>query len=117
MARGELRLRILYDAGSVGPGKIALLERIRDTGSISAAARASDMSFRRAWQLIDTLHELFREPVVKAIVGGRAGGGAELTPFGAELVRRYRAMERAALDAASEHMERLDAMTLVKEQD
>lgn len=107
---GSLRVRILYDRGSVGPGKIRLLELIRETGSISAAARGLDMTFRRGWQLVDTMNQLFREPVVRAVTGGRAGGGASLTPFGEELVDRFRAMEAAARAAAEEHMLRLDGM-------
>ncbi|WP_051340998.1 winged helix-turn-helix domain-containing protein [Azospirillum halopraeferens] len=109
---GKLRLRILYAGGSVGPGKIRLLEAVRSTGSISAAARTLDMPFRRAWQLIDTMHRVFREPVVRASAGGRTGGGAELTALGAQLVERYRAMERAAEEAARPHLEWLDPMTL-----
>ena len=105
---GRLRLRILYDAGSVGPGKIRLLEMIRDTGSISAAARSLDMTFRRGWQLVETMNQLFREPVVKASAGGKTGGGASLTPFGAELVAHFREMEAAAKNAAAPHLRRLD---------
>ena len=109
---GTLRLRILYAGGSVGPGKIRLLEAIACTGSISGAARTLDMPFRRAWQLIDTMHRVFREPVVKASTGGRTGGGAALTPLGEELVERYRTMERAAQEAARPHLARLDSMTV-----
>lgn len=107
---GSLRVRILYDRGSVGPGKIRLLELIRETGSISAAARGLDMTFRRGWQLVDTMNQVFREPVVLGVAGGRSGGGASLTPFGEELVTRFRAMEAAAREAAETHMLRLDEM-------
>lgn len=105
-----LRLRLLLPEGAVGPGKIALLEAIERTGTISGAARSLDMSFRRAWLLIDTMNAMFREPVVKATVGGKSGGGAELTPVGHELVERFRAIEAAARDLAAPHLARLDEL-------
>jgi molybdate transport system regulatory protein len=80
----------------MGPGKARLVAAIDATGSISAAARSMGMSYRRAWQLVDALNESFTEPVVLTATGGRRGGGARVTPFGRELVRRYRAMENKA---------------------
>jgi molybdate transport system regulatory protein len=88
----------------VGPGKIRLLELIDQTGSISAAGRAMAMSYRRAWLLVDTLNTSFRRPVVEAHPGGRRGGGARLTPFGRELIARYRTLERDAVNAAKAHV-------------
>ena len=85
----------------LGRGKIELLEHIRDTGSISAAGRAMDMSYRRAWLLISELNRMFEKPVVDAQRGGPRGGGALLTAFGEELLQRFRGMEasvRTALD-------------------
>lgn len=81
------------DNGRLGRGKIELLEHIRDTGSISAAGRAMDMSYRRAWQLVDALNTMFEQPSVSSQRGGKQGGGAILTPFGEELIRRFRHME------------------------
>ena len=78
---------------SVGPGKIALLERINRTGSLSQAARDLGMSYRRAWQLLSSLNASFREPVAVTATGGRGGGGARLTAFGRELIGLYRAFE------------------------
>jgi molybdate transport system regulatory protein len=87
----QIKLSILFESGArVGPGKIALLESIRDTGSISAAARNMGMSYKRAWLLLDTINQAFTEPVVTAASGGARGGGAMLTAFGADLLRRYR---------------------------
>jgi molybdate transport system regulatory protein len=106
----SLRLRLLLPDGAVGPGKIALLEAIQRTGTISGAARSLDMSFRRAWLLIDTMNAMFHEPVVKATVGGRSGGGAELTAVGHELVERFRAIEAAARELATPHLSRLDEL-------
>ena len=75
---------------AIGPGKIALLEQIERGGSLSQAARALGMSYRRAWQLLASLNRCFREPVAVSAKGGRRGGGATLTGFGRQLVRVYR---------------------------
>jgi molybdate transport system regulatory protein len=91
-----LRLHIhVGTSHSLGPGKVALLEAIAETGSISAAARALGMAYRHAWELVDDLDACFEPGVVLASPGGREGGGTALTPFGEELVRRFRAMEAA----------------------
>lgn len=91
-------LRIDFDGSrsetrSIGPGKIRLLELVAETGSISAAGRAMQMSYRRAWLLIDALNRMFKHPVVTTRGGGQGGGGASLTPFGTELVASYRGMQ------------------------
>lgn len=83
----------------IGPGKVQLLEAIEEHGSISAAARAMDMSYRRAWLLIDGLNTLFDTPAVSTTLGGRGGGTASLTAFGLEIVKRYHAMHAAAEQA------------------
>ena len=87
---------------AVGPGKISLLEHIGSSGSLSQAARELNMSYRRAWQLLDSLNSSFRERAVLTQKGGRGGGGAALTPLGEELsastaasMRRYRLWRRA----------------------
>ena len=89
----------IRDAGAhpdlaIGPGKVALLEAIRDTGSITAAARRLGMSYRRAWLLVDETNRCLVGPAVATVSGGEKGGGTALTPLGAELVLRYRALER-----------------------
>ena len=79
----------------LGRGKMELLEHIRRTGSISAAGRAMDMSYRRAWLLVSDLNRMFDVPSVESQRGGQKGGGAVLTPFGEALLERFRAMEQA----------------------
>jgi molybdate transport system regulatory protein len=102
MAR--LRISIVLESGArIGPGKATLLESIRDTGSISAAAREMGMSYKRAWLLLDSINQAFTEPVVTAAPGGSGGGGATLTPFGAEVLERYRRIhDRASAMAADD---------------
>jgi molybdate transport system regulatory protein len=94
MTRVLLRLYLNHDR-PLGPGKVQILESIRDSGSISQAARGMKMSYRSAWLLVDSMNSQFSRPVVTTTLGGRGGGAATLTPFGADLVRRFRAMERA----------------------
>src|SRR6187402_1415323 len=83
---------------SLGPGKIGLLEGIERTGSLSAAARALGMSYRRAWLLLHATNEGFEEAVVELSVGGKDGGGTRLTAFGKQLIADYRGFE-SAVDA------------------
>jgi molybdate transport system regulatory protein len=98
----RLTVRLDFDAGRrLGAGKVALLEAIDKTGSISAAGRAHSMSYRRAWLLVDELNELFAAPVVAAHHGGAKGGGAALTDDGRRIVALYRAAE-AKMRAAGE---------------
>ena len=106
------KLRLTIDLGpdkAVGPGKIELMEHIEALGSISAAGRAMGMSYRHAWLLVDSVNQCFRHPVVITKHGGLAGGGARLTPFGRELVRRYRAIEHFAQRATTRHLDALQA--------
>src|SRR5260370_19547801 len=99
MARVEVS--IVFESGArIGPGKARLLESIRETGSISAAARDMGMSYKRAWLLLDSMNQAFTEPVVTAAPGGAGGRGATPTAFGAEGLERYRRInDRAAATA------------------
>jgi molybdate transport system regulatory protein len=100
-----IRFRLdFHDQCSVGIGKICLLEAIERTGSLSQAARDIGMSYRRAWLLIDSMNAEFDTPVINATVGGSGGGGAQLTPFGRELVQAYRNLEARIAPLALEHM-------------
>lgn len=91
----QFRLRIKYgEEIALGPGKIAILEAIADTGSISAAGRKLGMSYRRAWLLVDQMNQYFKAPVVRAATGGMQGGGTVLTPMGLEVISLYRTIEQ-----------------------
>ena len=101
----KLIFRLQFEPeGRIGRGKIQLLAHIRETGSISAGGRAMDMSYRRAWLLVDEMNRLFREPVVESQRGGKQGGGAVLTPFGEELIAHYQAMEEKAQAALADEI-------------
>jgi len=107
----RLRLRILRDGQvAIGPGKVALLEAIRDSGSISAAARHLGMSYRRAWLLIDELNGALIHPATASDTGGKQGGGSSLTAVGAEIIAQYRSVEHKALEVCADELSRLEAL-------
>lgn len=91
------QIRIMFrKAIAMGPGKADLLRAIEQTGSISAAARALGMSYRRAWLLVDTMNQCFKGPLVETLTGGQKGGGAQVTELGQEVLSRYLEMEAKA---------------------
>jgi len=92
----RLKLKIQVYFGSeiaMGPGKADLLATIAQHGSISAAARAMGMSYRRAWLLTDTMNRCWREPLVETSPGSAKGGGAKVTAFGNAVLQHYRALQ------------------------
>ncbi len=112
-ARFRLRLTI-GERIAVGPGKVALLEAIRDHRSISAAAKALDMSYKRAWDLVNEINGSLREPAVLSLKGGSHGGGTALTPAGHALVGLYRTIEFRAQEASAKELAALRAMLDVR---
>jgi len=92
------------DDCNVGPGKVRLLEAIQKSGSLSRAARDLGMSYRRAWLLIESLNTSFSEPCTAAAVGGKGGGGMQVTPFGCTLIKSYRTLEVDIQQASARHL-------------
>jgi molybdate transport system regulatory protein len=88
------------DEIAMGPGKADLLEAIDRCGSISAAARAMDMSYRRAWLLVDTMNRCWKEPLVATAPGAAHGGGARLTALGEQVLAHYRGLQ-ARIDGSA----------------
>ena len=95
----QIRAKAWITAGDetfLAYGRIVLLEKIRECGSISAAARSIGMSYRRAWWHVETMNRLAKRPLVETAVGGKGGGGARLTAEGEEAVRLYRVLDGRA---------------------
>jgi molybdate transport system regulatory protein len=105
-----LSLRIDLGAeGRIGPGEIHLLENIHSCGSISAAGRAMDMSYRRAWLLVDEINRICGHAAVETREGGKRGGATKLTPFGLTLVARYQNIQRSVEKAVRKDLRALCA--------
>ena len=91
------------DQIALGPGKVDLLESIDMVGSISEAARQNNISYRRAWDMVNTMNQCFSNPLVKSVTGGKGGGGAKLTLLGEKIKTIYRKMEvKASLSTKDE---------------
>ncbi len=104
----ECRVRVKRGEDiAVGPGKIELLSAIRDTGSISAAARQMGMSYRRAWLLVETMNSCFASPLVATATGGRSGGGAQLTAYGAQVLEDYAVLMNEIESVAARYLQTL----------
>jgi molybdate transport system regulatory protein len=108
MTETEVSIRIdLESGGRIGPGKIALLEAICKTGSIAAAAQSMQISYARAWRLLDELNKLLSEPVVTITAGGFRGGGATLTPVGEKTIALYHSIGALTRSAARSEFQAL----------
>ena len=104
-AGDRLSIRLdLVSGARIGPGKVAVLEEIARSGSISAAGRALRISYRRTWELVEDLNRSLGTPVVETVAGGSGGGGAVLTRAGKAVIARYRAIEIDTALAARKHL-------------
>ena len=105
------RLRLLHRGEiALGPGKADLLEALSRTGSLAQAARELEMSYMRAWSLVRTMNEAFREPLVVTHRGGQGRGGASLTPTGERALLLYRKMQQRALRATATELAALEKL-------
>jgi len=103
-------LRFYFGPLKLGPGKVQLLELIRDTGSISAAGRAMQMSYKRAWMLVEEMNAAFTTPLVTSARGGAKGGGAGVTEAGLAVIAAYRTAEAASAKATAPHIAALQTL-------
>ena len=95
---------------AIGPGKVDLLEAIEKTGSISSAAKSLGLSYRRAWDMVDTMNRSFKDPLVLGAIGGKKGGGSVLTPTGKQLALAYRKMEKKAMNAVQKEWKEIESL-------
>jgi len=107
----RLRGRIWIEGAEgtfLGYGRVVLLERIRDYGSISAAARSMKMSYRHAWKLVESMNRQSRVAVVEKTTGGRGGGGAVVTQEGEQAITSFWSAYQDFKDFLAQRSENLD---------
>lgn len=108
MSSDTLKIRISHGPlTAMGPGKADLLEAIIACGSISAAAKHMGMSYRRAWELVNTMNQCFQGPLVTAVTGGNRGGGAVVTELGQRILKSYKAIVTTTHTAAKSDIEEI----------
>lgn len=100
----------LGDSVMIGPGKIELLRAVAEQGSISGAARALGMGYKRAWSLLDELQRAIPTPIIETAAGGSKGGGATVTAAGLALLEHYDELNRACREAATPALTKLSRL-------
>lgn len=107
----RLRLRLTSAHGLVmGPGRADLLALIAQTGSIAAAGRQMNMSYKRAWTLVEAMNHTFTGPLVETSKGGAGHGGARLTELGVTLLQAYRELEKATKVAGIDQLDLFESV-------
>ncbi len=73
----------------LGEGRVQLLKAIEETGSLSKAAKKINISYKKAWSLVNAVNKSAKKPVIKSSIGGKGGGGAQVTPYGKDLIKAF----------------------------
>lgn len=100
----KVRFKIWVEEGDevlLGNGRVRLLEAIDEFGSISAAAKSMQMSYKKAWAQVDGMNSVSALPLVEKSTGGKNGGGAILTQHGKEMVQQFKEVKQACKEAVS----------------
>ena len=103
------KIWILGEKGTyLGEGRIRLLENIIETGSISKAAKEMNMSYKKAWELVNRMNTASDEILVEKKTGGKTGGGAIVTNKGKKLIAKYNELNQSCFDFLDEKLKELD---------
>ncbi len=92
-----VRVRVWIDEDDgpfLGIGRVVLLEKIKETGSITNAAKSIKMSYRQAWQLVEDMNKRSKIPLVEKVLGGRNGSGTKITKAGEEAIKKFYSLEK-----------------------
>lgn len=92
----------------LGEGRVRLLKAIQETGSLSKAAKTLNISYKKAWQMLDSVNKSAKKPVTINSIGGKGGGGAELTEYGKSLVMAFDEINKNCWDFLDKQLEKIE---------
>lgn len=95
------------DGTFLAEGRIELLKLIDETGSISKAAKEMKMSYKKAWEMVDSMNKSAREPLMVKSIGGKTGGGSQLTNYGKDVIQKFEELKRRSRKSIDEIMKEL----------
>ncbi|APY12623.1 molybdenum transporter [Seonamhaeicola sp. S2-3] len=91
----------------LGQGRVQLLKAIETTGSLSKAAKSLNISYKKAWRLLDSVNKSAKKPVTINSIGGKGGGGAELTPYGKSLINAFDDINKSCWEFLDQQVEKI----------
>lgn len=94
----------------LGEGRVHLLKAIQETGSLSKAAKSLNISYKKAWQLLDSVNKSAKKPVTINSIGGKGGGGAELTEYGKSLVSAFDEINKNCWKFLDKELKRIEVL-------
>jgi molybdate transport system regulatory protein len=92
----------------LGEGRVHLLKAIQEMGSLSKAAKSLNISYKKAWQLLDSVNKSAKNPVTINSIGGKGGGGAELTEYGKSLVLVFDEINKDCWEFLDKQLEKIE---------
>ena len=107
----KIKSRIWIEADGnilLGEGRVSLLKGIEETGSLSKAAKSLSMSYKKAWSLIDAVNKRAEQAVITTSIGGKGGGGAQLTPYGKSLVTAFETINKNCWEFLDEQIRKIN---------
>jgi len=94
----------------LGEGRVQLLKAIQETGSLSKAAKSLNLSYKKAWQLLDAVNKSAKKPVTINSIGGKGGGGAILTDYGKSLVMAFDEINKNCWTFLDDQLEKIKVL-------
>ncbi|UNY97631.1 winged helix-turn-helix domain-containing protein [Zhouia spongiae] len=113
MMNYKIKSRIWIEADDhvlLGHGRVKLLKSIEEYGSLSKAAKSLNMSYKKAWDLIDAINKSSEKPVVETAIGGKNGGGTNITKYGKKLIEAFEEINKKCWDFLDQQTSRIESL-------